>query len=56
MRPTARVDIVEAEDGTVADAANQLGRRFGFALDNIKIVELIGVCPSCQQEARSPRN
>ena len=38
---------VEAEDQRVADAAERLGRRLGFALDR-KTVELIGLCASCQ--------
>ena len=55
MAPSGRDVVVEAEDGAVADAANQLGHRFGFALDN-KVVESIGVCPSRRQEVRSARN
>jgi Fur family zinc uptake transcriptional regulator len=38
---------VEAEDAHLADAAEQLGKRLGFALDR-KTMELVGLCASCQ--------
>jgi Fur family zinc uptake transcriptional regulator len=39
--------VVEAEDSRVASAAENLGRRLGFALDR-RTVELTGVCASCR--------
>ncbi|HEY1722988.1 MAG TPA: Fur family transcriptional regulator [Magnetospirillaceae bacterium] len=41
---------VEAWDESIAGAAERLGRRFGFALDR-NVIELTGICGSCQQEA-----
>ena len=38
---------VETEDSGVAEAAENLGRRLGFALDR-DAMELTGLCPSCQ--------
>jgi Fur family transcriptional regulator, zinc uptake regulator len=38
---------VETEDTGVAEAAENLGRRLGFALDR-GALELTGLCPSCQ--------
>ena len=39
--------VVETEDERVAVAAEQLGQRLGFALDQ-RTVELTGVCGTCQ--------
>lgn len=39
--------VVETEDKQVATAAEQLGHRLGFALDQ-RMVELTGVCGPCQ--------
>ena len=39
--------VVEAEDKRVVTAAENLGHRLGFALDQ-PTVELTGVCASCQ--------
>jgi Fur family zinc uptake transcriptional regulator len=39
--------VVETEDERVATAAEQLGQRLGFALDQ-RTVELTGVCGPCQ--------
>lgn len=39
--------VVETEDERVAAAAEQLGQRLGFALDQ-RTVELMGVCGTCQ--------
>ena len=39
--------VVETEDKQVAAAAEQLGHRLGFALDQ-RMVELTGVCGPCQ--------
>jgi Fur family zinc uptake transcriptional regulator len=39
---------VEAEDADLAEAAEQLGRRLGFALDR-KTMELVGLCAACQR-------
>ena len=38
---------VETEDVRVAAAAEELGRRLGFALDR-NTLELTGLCPSCR--------
>jgi Fur family transcriptional regulator, zinc uptake regulator len=38
---------VETEDSRVVEAAENLGRRLGFALDR-GALELTGLCPSCQ--------
>ena len=38
---------VETEDGRVVEAAENLGRRLGFALDR-GALELTGLCSSCQ--------
>ncbi len=38
---------VETEDTGVAEAAEKLGRRLGFALDR-STMELTGLCPSCR--------
>jgi Fur family zinc uptake transcriptional regulator len=39
--------VVETEDERVAEAAEQLGHRLGFAVDQ-RMVELTGVCGPCQ--------
>ena len=39
--------VVEAEDERIAVAAERLGERLGFALDQ-RIVELTGVCQGCR--------
>jgi Fur family transcriptional regulator, zinc uptake regulator len=39
--------VVEAEDGRVAAAAEQLGQLLGFALDQ-RTVELTGLCAACR--------
>ena len=39
--------VVEAQDTRVTDAAESLGHRLGFALDQ-PTVELTGVCASCK--------
>jgi Fur family transcriptional regulator, zinc uptake regulator len=39
---------VETEDSRVVEAAENLGRRLGFALDR-GALELTGLCPSCQR-------
>jgi Fur family transcriptional regulator, zinc uptake regulator len=39
---------VETEDNEVAEAAENLGRRLGFALDH-GALELTGLCPSCRR-------
>lgn len=39
--------VVEAEDKHVAQAAQDLGQRYGFTLD-CRSVELTGVCGTCQ--------
>jgi Fur family transcriptional regulator, zinc uptake regulator len=39
---------VETEDSRVAEAAEDLGRRLGFALDR-GALELTGLCPSCRR-------
>ncbi len=44
--------VVEAEDTRMADAAESLGHRLGFALDQ-PTVELTGVCASCKTSAAS---
>ena len=41
--------VVEAEDKRVAAAAESLGHRLGFALDQ-RTVELTGVCATCKVE------
>ena len=41
--------VVEAEDKRVAAAAENLGHRLGFALDQ-RTVELTGVCATCKIE------
>ena len=42
--------VVEAEDGRVAAAADSLGQRLGFVLDQ-RTVELTGVCATCAPTA-----
>jgi Fur family transcriptional regulator, zinc uptake regulator len=39
--------VVEAEDKRVASATENLGHRFGFALDQ-RTVELTGICATCK--------
>lgn len=41
--------VVEAEDERVTAAADRLGERLGFALDQ-RVVELTGVCGDCRQD------
>ena len=40
--------VVEAEDGRIARAAENLGERHGFTLDQ-RTVELTGVCGACRE-------
>ncbi len=42
--------VVEAEDERIAAAADRLGRRLGFALEQ-RTVELTGVCEGCRDRA-----
>ena len=39
--------VVEAEDKRIASAADSLGNRLGFALDQ-RTVELTGICAACK--------
>jgi Fur family zinc uptake transcriptional regulator len=39
--------VVEVEDKRIARAADDLGERHGFALDQ-RTVELTGVCATCK--------
>lgn len=47
--------VVEAEDGRIARAAEDLGKRHGFKLEN-RTVELTGLCGACRAtDANAPR-
>jgi Fur family transcriptional regulator, zinc uptake regulator len=45
--------VVEAEDRQIARAADDLGKRHGFALDQ-RTVELTGLCGTCRKDGEQP--